>query len=151
MRSPNMPKDVAKFQDKFGQLVYNQPGHLTLRKLQERIQFLQEELDEFKKACDEQDLAEQADALVDIVYVALGTANMLGLPFDELWSDVQRANMAKVRGIGKRGHLVDCIKPEGWVGPKTMDILIANGYNPSVHANPEHFRDDPEHKQLELL
>ena len=147
---PDMVKDVAKFQLKFGQLVYKHPGHLTHRKLQERIDFLQEELDEFKKACDEQDLAEQADALVDLVYVALGTANMLGLPFDELWSDVQRANMAKKRGVGKRGHLVDCIKPEGWVGPKTMDILIANGYNPDVDAAPKHFRDDPEHMQLEL-
>lgn len=137
--------DVKTFQLKFGQLVHAEPTHLTRRKLQERIDFLQEELDEFKKACDEQDLAEQADALVDLVYVALGTANMLGLPWKALWDDVQRANMAKVRGVGKRGHLVDCIKPEGWIGPQTMRILESAGYVQAVHSLEEHHRDDPEH------
>lgn len=137
--------DVKTFQLKFQQLVHESPAHLTRRKLQERIDFLQEELDEFKKACDEQDLAEQADALVDLVYVALGTANMLGLPWKKLWDDVQRANMAKVRGVGKRGHLVDCIKPEGWVGPQTMAILKDAGYILEADSKEENHRDDPEH------
>lgn len=122
--------DVRRFQLKFGQIVNDTPVHLTKRKLRERSEFLQEELDEFKRAIETQDLAEQADALVDLVYVAKGTANMLGLPWDELWLDVQRANMAKVAGVGKRGHLVDCIKPPGWIPPQTMVILQNAGYDP---------------------
>lgn len=120
--------DVRAFQMKFGQIINYHPTHLTKRKLTERIECMQEELDEFKQACIEQDLAAQADALIDLVYFAKGTANMLGLPWDHLWDDVQRANMAKQAGVGPRGHKVDCIKPAGWLGPMTTVILQNAGY-----------------------
>jgi predicted HAD superfamily Cof-like phosphohydrolase len=123
--------DVKDFQQKFSQIVNEKPVHLTKRKLEERLKFMQEELDEFEAGVIEQDLAQQADALVDIVYVALGTAVMLGLPWNELWNDVHRANMAKVPGQTHRGNLVDVMKPEGWVGPKTVEILISAGYDES--------------------
>ena len=87
---------------------------------------------------DVQDLALQADALVDLVYVALGTGVMMGLPWQQLWDDVHRANMGKVRGVGKRGHAVDLVKPEGWVGPRTAEILEAAGYDPGEASE----RDD---------
>ncbi|UIS73819.1 nucleoside triphosphate pyrophosphohydrolase [Pseudoxanthomonas phage PW916] len=151
-------EDVFNFHAKFDLLRFEKPGHLTKGKLRERIEFMQEELNEFVEGCGlvtmensdspgipvlsyeddgEQDLAKQADALVDLVYVALGTAVMLGLPWDWLWNDVQRANMAKVRGMTKRGHAVDVTKPPGWQGPQTQRILDLAGYNP----NEEH-RDD---------
>lgn len=151
--------DVDAFHEKFQLLRFQKPGHLTKGKLKERVEFMQEELIEFVEACGlslfvnehayehvvevtewdhtNQDLAKQADALVDLVYVALGTAVMLGLPWDWLWNDVQRANMAKVRGMTKRGHAVDVTKPPGWQGPQTQRILDLAGYNP----NEEH-RDD---------
>ncbi len=160
--------DVKEFHLKFGHLSHATPVHLTKRKLLERIKFLQEELDEFTQACGytrirgslndrgfyidgvdqyveidgPQNLALQADALVDLVYVAKGTAVMQGLPWNQLWDDVQRANMAKQRGIGHRGNLVDCIKPEGWVGPRTLDILIAAGYDPIQATITKFHRDD---------
>lgn len=137
--------DVIDFQEKLGQWKRGAIQHLTERKLRERVELLQEELNEFDAACLNQDMAEQADALVDLVYVALGTANMLGLPWEELWADVHRANMSKQRGIGKRGHKVDVIKPPGWVGPKTMAILLQHGYNPETMFDKENYRDDPEH------
>jgi predicted HAD superfamily Cof-like phosphohydrolase len=141
-------QDVLKFHQKFGLLHHTTPGHLSKRKLKERIDFLQEELDEFIDASGiyppgvlspgaeitpygSQDLSKQADALVDLVYVAIGTAVMLGLPWDCLWDDVQRANMAKERGITHRGHAVDVKKPKGWVGPKGSEILESFGYNPN--------------------
>jgi len=156
-------QDVWDFQEKFGQLLHDVPVKLTQRKLKERVECMLEELTEFASACGltliqtevedaacyepavwqystNQDLAEQADALVDLVYFALGTANMLGLPWQKLWNDVQRANMSKERGVGKRGHLVDCVKPDGWVPPKTLEILVAAGYKEE-----EDYRDDPEH------
>src|SRR3546814_5926129 len=116
---------------------------------------MQEELDEFIEAAGfnptydasggrdglnnhgVQNLAQQADALVDLVYVALGTAVMLGLPWDWLWNDVQRANMAKVRGMTKRGHAVDVTKPPGWQGPQNQRILDLAGYNSSAEHTSE--------------
>ena len=139
----SLHKDVKRFNKKFGMMVNNRPTHLTDRKLQERIKFMQEELDEFTKGANEQNMDEMADALVDIVYVAIGTAIMMGLPWKKLWKDVQRANMAKVRGVGKRGNLVDCIKPAVWVPPKTGLILDAAGYNINQRTQP--YKDDPEY------
>lgn len=146
--------DVFTFHKKFDQLHSVVPTHLTPRKLIERIKFMQEELNEFVEAsgleltpegeyyeAGFQDLALQADALVDLAYVTLGTAVMMGLPWSKLWNDVQRANMAKERGISHRGNLVDCVKPEGWVPPKTVEILRLAGYNPQ---NIE-FKDDQEY------
>lgn len=139
--------DVRAFHEKFGLIHARTPQHLTRRKLKERLEFLLEELRELAQGCGmeldydaddefcfvdaprhDQDLAQQADALVDLVYVALGTAVQLGLPWEKLWDDVQRANMAKVRGPTKRGHAVDVTKPEGWRGPRTMEILVDTGY-----------------------
>lgn len=145
-----MATDVYEFHEKFGMLHSSHPRHLTTQKLNERVACIQEELDELVQACglqphnlQAQNLANQADALVDLVYFALGTAVMLGLPWQELWDDVHRANMAKVRGIGPRGHQVDCIKPPGWVGPKTLAILEAYGYNEDVDRRVENHVDDP--------
>lgn len=69
------------------------------------------------------DLVHALDALVDLNYVSLGTAHMMGLPFDAAWDEVQRANMAKERASGAgdtrstRGHSLDVVKPEGWAPP----------------------------------
>ncbi len=47
--------------------------------------------------------------------------------WDEMWADVQRANMSKVRAErpsdSKRGSTWDVIKPVGWVAPNTDGIL----------------------------
>ena len=123
-------EDVRQFQNKFGILDSGRvPTMLTKRKLKERVECLQEELDEFKNACAEQNFEEQADALIDLVYFAKGTAVMMGLPWEDLWNDVQRANMSKVRGVGKRGHAVDMVKPEGWKKPDGLAVLKNAGFD----------------------
>lgn len=94
-----------------------------------RYQFLQEELQELLKAYRDQDIVGVADAIVDLVYVALGTAHMFGIPFDEVFREVQRANMEKERSNGdedprsKRGSGLDVVKPEGWRPPDVERIL----------------------------
>jgi predicted HAD superfamily Cof-like phosphohydrolase len=93
--------------------------------LDKRVDFMQEELDEFILAVGSNDVVGMADALADLVYVALGTADILDFPFDDIWAAVQGANMRKVPGPTKRGNKVDAMKPEGWVGPEaTIDMLI---------------------------
>lgn len=124
-------QDVKDFNEKFRLPLYEVPGHLTKWRLQERIAFMTEELEEFKAAADIQDLAGQADALIDLVYVAKGTAIMLGLPWEDLWQDVQRANMSKELRDANHGiaHKLGVYKPEGWLGPLTNEVLRLRGYD----------------------
>ena len=127
----NILRDVRDFHKKFDLITENAPIHLTRRKLHERVECLQEELGEFNEACQKQDLEAQVDALIDLIYFALGTLVMLGIKpflFKRLWNDVQRANMAKVRGKTQRGHAVDVCKPEGWLPPQGRKILDEAGY-----------------------
>lgn len=140
----NPLKDVRDFHEKFDLLVGDAPRHLTQRKLKERVECLQEELNEFDEACQAQDLELQVDAMIDLMYFALGTLVMMGITpssFKTLWKDVQRANMAKVRGITQRGHAVDVKKPEGWLPPQGLSILKAAGYD-GYHGE-EGSTDDP--------
>jgi predicted HAD superfamily Cof-like phosphohydrolase len=81
-----------------------------------------------------QDLPKIADGLVDLCYVALGTAHLHRLPWNELWSEVQRANMSKERANGAddirstRGHSLDVVKPVGFKPPAIVEVLMANGW-----------------------
>lgn len=129
--------DVGVFHDKFGLAnnTWDGPGRreVSSELLLFRHKFMHEELDEFWKAWQDSDEAKMADALIDLVYVAMGTAHLMGLPWHTLWEDVQRANMTKVRASpdqpGVRGHHeFDVVKPEGWEGPHTEEILKRFGW-----------------------
>ncbi len=99
-----------------------------------RYQFLAEELHELLAAHRRGDLPAAADALADLVYVALGTAHMMGVPFDAVFAEVQRANMGKERassssdGRSKRGSALDVVKPEGWKPPDVAGVLRTAGW-----------------------
>ena len=86
----------------------------------QRIAFMEEELTELEDAYRNLDLVGAADALADLVYVAVGTAHMMGIPFDEVFKVVHAANMQKMRGMTKRGMIYDAVKPPGWVGPEAQ-------------------------------
>lgn len=121
---------VAEMHRKFGLGEATKPTLKGTQPLVERLHCLEEELKELRDAMADNDLPGIADALVDLVVFAKGTAVQLGLPWAALFDDVMRANMAKVRGVGKRGHKVDLVKPEGWQGPETEEILRTYGWKP---------------------
>ena len=123
-------QDIRDFNKKFRLPLHDEPGHMTKWRLQERIAFMKEELLEFSEAAAIQDLSGQADALIDLVYVAKGTAVMLGLPWEELWLDVHRANMAKELREAHKGqaHKLGVFKPKGWIPPMTDEVLGHSGY-----------------------
>ena len=91
-----------------------------------RTSFLMEELAEYTQAITKKDAAGALDALVDIVYIALGTAWLFNLPFEKAWNEVQKANMSKIRTKSKskkRGTSFDVIKPKGWIPPDIEQII----------------------------
>jgi predicted HAD superfamily Cof-like phosphohydrolase len=120
-------EDVRLLHRVFGLGERRAPGFGGSR-LRERVEFLREELGELEAAAARGDLPEVADALVDLVVVAKGTAVLLGLPWEEHWREVRRANLAKRRGVGKRGHAVDLVKPPGWWPPDHEPLLLAAGW-----------------------
>lgn len=114
--------DVVDFHKKFSFKTPSIPTLLSEEDVRQRIDFMQEELNEFIDGAVKGDICEQADALIDLVYVAMGTAARMGLCWEALWEDVHRANMAKVKGPSERS-LTDVVKPTGWEGPRTREII----------------------------
>ena len=126
--------DVSTMYQRFGFTGAGGPHRLSDDRMRERVKFLKEELTELEDAIANHDLAGQADALVDLTVVTLGTAALLDLPFAALWDDVHRANCAKVVGVdrkGRGGHGgQDLTKPPGWQPPDPEGIIARYGYDP---------------------
>jgi len=118
---PGLFKDIVAFHKKF-KLGYSGPPRkldIDIARARYRHQF--EELQELSKAIHTGDLEGTLDALVDIVYVAIGTAYLSGFDFDEAWKRVHKANMKKIRCATKRSP-IDIVKPIGWKPPKLDDL-----------------------------
>ncbi len=126
-RGDGMLHDVAAFYERFGIPAPATPRLMERKILRFRTSRLIEELMEFVDAHGAGDLAAAADALVDLVYVALGTAIGMGLPWPEIWEAVHAANMKKERaGTEARSRhrfAGDVVKPEGWQAPDLWPIL----------------------------
>jgi len=100
MRNPWI-SDVLKFYHAMGPCkdrLVSEPTMLSGKAFNFRYAFIQEELQEFKEAYDEQDFVEMADAIGDLLYVVIGTGIEMGLDLDAIWNEVQRSNMTKVNG-----------------------------------------------------
>ncbi len=123
-----MIDDIKEFHDKFGLSDGGKPRLLDLEQSQFRVTCLKEEVAEFQTALQHDDLPEAFDALIDLVYFALGTAHVMNLPFEDGWRRVHAANMTKVRAANgfasKRGSGFDVIKPAGWTPPVLDDLVF---------------------------
>jgi predicted HAD superfamily Cof-like phosphohydrolase len=118
----SMFSDVGAFHEKVIGLEQSMGPTLIGEKFGlERFRFLMEEADEYFEATVRGDMVGAIDGLVDTIYVALGTLWQMGIDektFNACWAAVQKANMAKERGVTKRGNQFDAVKPSGWVGPE---------------------------------
>lgn len=134
---PDNFEDVVAFHDKFE---LNPGGPVDLKLLNPellnfRYKFLVEECDEFFTAVCEGKAAEALDAMIDLVYVAMGTAIVMGVTpklWQQAWDAVQTANMAKVRAArvedSARGTTYDVVKPEGWTPPDIQKCIDEQEY-----------------------
>lgn len=116
--------DVHLFHRKMGLLHPKVPQLLQDDLFEQRISFIHEELDELVVAHASGDLAKAADGLIDLVYVVMGTAVMMGLPWQALWDEVQYANMRKERDPSQdTEHHKGVIKPKDWRPPDIKKVL----------------------------
>ena len=99
----------------------DQNGDKHVQFLNFRADFLQEELDETKRAIMAGDPEEIVDGLIDLCVVAIGTLDAFGVDAYKAWDEVLKANMAKEVGVKESRPnplgMPDLIKPEGWKAP----------------------------------
>ena len=92
---------VGIFMKTFGQEVKTK-AELSNEKINKlRISLINEELEELKKAVNDNDILEVADALTDILYVAYGAGHAFGINLDKCFNEVQESNMSKLDSDGK--------------------------------------------------
>lgn len=111
--------DLEEFHHKFGLYYSGKPRELPSDLAEFRAKFMFEELYEYCTAKNNED---RLDALVDLCYVAIGTAQMHGFDFHKAWKIVHKANMAKIRKPSGRSEY-DIVKPEGWTAPDLSSLV----------------------------
>lgn len=127
---PDVYGDVRGFHRKFVPFVPPARPTFIPEVVEFRMRFLDEEFNhELKEAIEKQNLPEIADSIADIIYVAIGFAIELGIPFQAVWAEVQRSNMEKVKpDLSHPQAWKYCVKPPNWLGPRVERILLEHGY-----------------------
>lgn len=109
---------VKEFHKAFSVPVSDRPAKLPDERVTKRSDWMMEELDEFKTASSIED---QADAMIDLIYLALGTLVEMGIKPDRLFHIVHEANMSKLWADGKvhfRKTDGKVLKPPQWQDPQ---------------------------------
>lgn len=106
-----------------GLTIPREPTRLSPGRKDHALDHMREELDEFGTSTT---IDDEVDALLDLVYVALGRIVEMGVAPRPVFEEVQAANMRKHRGtVAKRpnsaGH--DAVKPEDWTPPDLTPYL----------------------------
>ena len=90
--------EVETFNETFGKTNNYEPTIPSEKEWRFVYDFILEELQEYKEACERGDIVEVLDALCDIAYVSLGNGTMLHGLKDKIWpayQEVQASNMSK--------------------------------------------------------
>jgi predicted HAD superfamily Cof-like phosphohydrolase len=90
--------EVEEFNHTMGKPNNYEPTIPSKKEWQFVYDFILEELEEYKEACETGNITEVLDALCDIAYVSLGNGTMLHGLKDQIWpayQEVQASNMSK--------------------------------------------------------
>ena len=110
-------EQVKDFHRAFGSPISETPVQLTEQRAKFRAGFMLEEIQEF---IDSENIYDQADAMIDLIYFALGTLVEMGVKPKEIFDIVQTANMSKLWDDGKpryREGDAKVLKPPTWEDP----------------------------------
>ena len=129
----NQLGQVEEFHKAFGVPVRYLPVIPDEQTIKLRYDLAQEELNEFLEACQNKDITAIFDALVDQLYILLGTAHAFGLgaALEDGFAEVHRSNMTKLDEFGKPVYREDgkVIKSELYEKPNLLRVL-AETYPP---------------------
>lgn len=127
----SMYDDVADFHTKFNiPIAGSEPARIPDYTIVEyRTKFLHEEMKEFEDACARGSLVDAFDALMDLAWVAMGTAHYFRLPWDQGWRELVRANNDRVLVTPEncppeKKYRKDMVmKPPGWRPPDLLRVI----------------------------
>tara|TARA_R110002167_G_scaffold50649_2_gene147373 strand:- start:3400 stop:3972 length:573 start_codon:yes stop_codon:yes gene_type:complete len=111
----NVPfvSEVEEFNATFGKPNNYEPTIPEKKEWQFVYDFILEELEEYREACERGDIVEVLDALCDIAYVSLGNGTMLHGLKDKIWpayQEVQGSNLSKACKTEKEAILTVSIR-----------------------------------------
>lgn len=124
--------DVGAFQANEGITCPDVPGLPSDDLIEFRNALLFEEVDELLESLAADDVVGVADAIVDAIYILIGTARLMGLPLREIWAEVHRTNMTKFVHGAKFDQRGKVRKPDGWLPPRIEEVLMRHGWK-SLH------------------
>lgn len=119
-------QDLVDFHRACNEPAFSQPAIPPKERINLRHALLREEFRELQYAMNNDDLVEIADGLVDLIYVAIGTALEYGIDLPAVWREIHDSNMRKVDPeTGKVRHREDgkVLKPDGWQPPDVAGAL----------------------------
>lgn len=117
-------RDIREFQQKIaekkeGWLNQQNTIDLIVEGISLRKSLLQEEVDELAYAVSKNDQVEILDAVIDIIYIALGTAHECGVldKVSKAWDMVHENNLTKLGADGKvvKNQNGKVVKPSNYV------------------------------------
>lgn len=93
------------------------PTQLAPERLFARVEWLREEVSELQSATS---LVDQVDAVVDVIYVALGALVEMGVELEGPFQLVHQSNLAKAMpdGTFQKNAAGKIIKPSEWESPR---------------------------------
>jgi predicted HAD superfamily Cof-like phosphohydrolase len=111
-----MYQSVSDFHSAFGHPVSQFPAILSDNRVFKRANWMSEEIDELRQS---KNLEDQIDAVIDLIYFAIGTLVEIGVEPSEAFEIVHQSNMSKLGPNGKVLFHSDgkIKKPDSWVSP----------------------------------
>jgi predicted HAD superfamily Cof-like phosphohydrolase len=122
--------EVEEFNQTFGKPNNYKPTIPEKKEWMFVYDFILEELEEYKTACENGDIVEVLDALCDITYVSLGNGTMLHGLKDKIWhayQEVQASNMSKACKTEEEA-IETCKSEEQRIGEKTHFQKVGDYY-----------------------
>lgn len=116
-------RDVIEFNRDLLGIAQRQVQPLVMEEHAHLVMALQEEVQELSDAAMQGQIVESVDALIDLMYFAIGGLWKLGLSHEQMvhcMKAVHAANMLKRKGkVAKRyTGAADAVKPEDWIPPE---------------------------------
>lgn len=116
----NAYKKVREFHLKFGHPVAGRVQDMGVFRRGQRYMYMLEEMQEFLKA---ENAVDQADAMIDLMYFALGTMVEIGVEPEQIFNIVHEANMSKVWEDGSVRYHPETgkiLKPPTFIKPEPL-------------------------------